>query len=646
MIVKLKKLLFLGIKREMGDFLMRSQEEGFIEFITPKGKVGRHFPPEVQRYIDAIKILRKQPLKTAYRGPGDLAYADEVATQVLELKNALEKHEEEKRFLESEIARVGPFGNFSFKDLEFIEKYGHRKIQFFCVKTSKRNEIVGDQEELLYIGTEYDLDYFLSINHQARSYPGMIEMHFDRSVGELKTHLAFVDETLHQIQAELKGFAGHIDFLREQLLERLDINALVTAKKSVSFPIEESVFSVEAWVPENKLSKIPTLIGDSAIYYEEILVESTDRIPTLMENKGPSRMGEDLVRLYDIPAATDRDPSGWVFWSFVLFFSIIVADGGYGLIFLLVTLLLRKKMAPLKGAKKRFIKLMFSLSAGCMVWGLLTTSFFGISISPKGPIGSFSPIYKLAEKKADYHLEHKDAVFKDWEKKYPQIANASSGREWLEKATEKEQSGTLYETLDEFNDNILLEIAILVGVIHICLSLLRYTGRSLANIGWVAFAVGGYLYFPLSLGATSMVHFLGLLTPQTAGAVGLQLIYFGIGSAVVLALLQKRLRGAGEVLQVVHVFSDILSYLRLYALALAATIMARTFNEMGSEIHFLIGALIILAGHSINIAIGVQSGVIHGLRLNFIEWYHYCFEGDGRLFQPLRKLKKMKLLQE
>lgn len=640
MIVKLQKLLFIGIKRDLGDFLMRSQEEGFIEFITPRGKVGRHFPPEIQRIIDAIKILRKQPLKTSYQGPGDLAYADEVAEQVLQLKNALEKHEEEKRFLEVEIARVAPFGNFSFKDIDFIEKNGHRKIQFFCVKTSKRQEVVGDQEELLYVGTDYDLDYFIAINHQARSYPGMIEMHFDRSVGELKTHLAFVEETLHQIQAELKGFAGHIDFLRDQLLERLDIHALVTAKKSVSYPLDEAVFSIEAWVPQNQISKIPALIGESAIHFEQILIENSDRIPTLMENKGTSRIGEDLVRLYDIPAATDIDPSPWVFWSFVLFFSIIVADGGYGLIFLLIAYFLKKKLTPMKEGHKRLVKLIFSLSIGCIVWGIFTTSFFGLSVSPNSWIGRYSPIYKLAEKKADYHLSQRDAVYKDWAKQYPQISNVKSGREWLEKA----KSEGRYETLDEFTDNILLEIAILVGVIHICLSLLRYVGRNLANIGWVAFAVGGYLYFPISLEATSLVHFLGIFTPQAAAAIGLQMIYFGIGSAVVIALLQKRLRGTGEILHVVHVFSDILSYLRLYALALAATIMAHTFNEMGSEIHFLIGALIILVGHVINIAIGIQSGVIHGLRLNFIEWYHYCFEGDGRLFHPLKRLKKM--LQE
>ncbi|NGX46301.1 MAG: hypothetical protein K940chlam2_01490, partial [Chlamydiae bacterium] len=98
-------------------------------------------------------------------------------------------------------------------------------------------------------------------------------------------------------------------------------------------------------------------------------------------------------------------------------------------------------------------------------------------------------------------------------------------------------------------------------------------------------------------------------------------------------------KGMGEIVQLIQVFADVLSYLRLYALALASTIMARTFNEMGLGIGLVFGAAVILVGHTINILLGTMGGVIHGLRLNFIEWYHYCFEGEGKLFNPLRKLK-------
>ena len=112
-----------------------------------------------------------------------------------------------------------------------------------------------------------------------------------------------------------------------------------------------------------------------------------------------------------------------------------------------------------------------------------------------------------------------------------------------------------------------------------------------------------------------------------------------MGLAVVLALLQKRLKGLGEISNLVQVFADVLSYLRLYALGVAGASMAATFNEMGMSVGLVFGWIIILFGHSVNILLGVMAGMIHGLRLNFIEWYHYSFEGGGRLFRPLMRLK-------
>ena len=89
----------------------------------------------------------------------------------------------------------------------------------------------------------------------------------------------------------------------------------------------------------------------------------------------------------------------------------------------------------------------------------------------------------------------------------------------------------------------------------------------------------------------------------------------------------------------ISVFADVLSYLRLYALGLSTAIMAETFNGLGQEVGLFLGALVIMAGHAITILMGLMTGTIHGLRPNFIEWYHYSFLGGGRLFRPLMCFK-------
>jgi V/A-type H+-transporting ATPase subunit I len=94
-------------------------------------------------------------------------------------------------------------------------------------------------------------------------------------------------------------------------------------------------------------------------------------------------------------------------------------------------------------------------------------------------------------------------------------------------------------------------------------------------------------------------------------------------------------------MNMVQIFGDVLSYIRLYALALAGMMVASTFNNLGISVGIIGGIFIILFGHLTNVSLSIMGGVIHGLRLNFLEWYHYSFEGGGRLFNPLR-LKKTK----
>jgi V/A-type H+-transporting ATPase subunit I len=638
MIIKVKKYLILGVKEEIDQFFERAQQEGVIEFIPPHAKKRMEMPLEIQHLFSAMKILRKLPVKKAYEGGGDLGFADEVAIKILSLKVEVERLLEEKRLLDAEIVRVAPFGDFAMDDIDFIERVGKREIQFFCMKTAK-SHATHFTDEVIFVGSEYDLDYFITINPEAKSYPNMIEMRIDRPLGELQIHLGFVKESLHQIEAELKGYAGHLDFLHAALVERMNDYHLAVAKKEVSFPLENALFAVEAWVPENKTHQLFSLIDKMAVLSEPILIEEHDRVPTYMENHGVQRIGEDLVKIYDIPAVTDKDPSGWVFWFFALFFSMIVADGGYGLVYLGLCLYLKYKYPVLTSSAKRFLKLATILSVGCILWGVVTASFFGIEISPKSWLGELSVVDHLVVDKTSYHMAQKDDVYRFWIAKHPEIATATTADQFLAGGVVIKNGHPQNEILNTFFDNILLEFSLLIGMTHIGLSLLRYLWRHWAGIGWIVFLIGGYLYFPSILKATSLVHFLGIVDKTTAPEIGLQLIYTGIGTAIFLALVQKRFKGIGEIATMVQVFADVLSYLRLYALGLAGSIMAETFNHLGEDVGLFLGFLVILVGHGVNIMLGLMAGMIHGLRLNFIEWYHYCFDGGGRLFRPLMQLK-------
>ena len=72
-----------------------------------------------------------------------------------------------------------------------------------------------------------------------------------------------------------------------------------------------------------------------------------------------------------------------------------------------------------------------------------------------------------------------------------------------------------------------------------------------------------------------------------------------------------------------------------FALALAGAIVSATINSMAGELPLFIAVILIVFAHVLNIILSIMGGVIHGLRLNFLEWYHYSFEGGGRKFTPL-----------
>ena len=184
-----------------------------------------------------------------------------------------------------------------------------------------------------------------------------------------------------------------------------------------------------------------------------------------------------------------------------------------------------------------------------------------------------------------------------------------------------------------------MEIALFVVVLNISFSLLRHLSRSAAGVGWVIALLGVYLFITKVLNSTSIIHFLNLIPKQSGYIIGQQLLTGGIIGAIILAVIQHKWSGLIDLAKPIELFADVLSYLRIYALGLAAMILANTFNEIGMNLGYVAGFCFILVGHAINIVVGSMGGTIHGLRLNFIEWYHHSFEGGGRMFDPLKLLK-------
>jgi len=635
--VDVKKYLVIGPESVRDVFFKRSQELGIMEYIR-KAPAPLEKPVEVQNFIDALHVLR-QMVPVRQEPADDYRSANVLARHVVERGHELEHLRERNRIIEKEISRIEIFGDFSPHELLELEQQTGRVFQFFFRKKNKESE-APLRPEVIYVGSAYGLDYFVSINKEKTSYDGLIEMHIDRSLGDWKQELAQNNRQIDMYETELATLAHKKRLLKQGLINTLNRHNLEDSKGRVESLLEGEIFSVEGWIPKNRIQNLQTLASELNLYVEPIAVEAEDRIPTHLENSGAGRLGEDLIGIYDTPSTSDRDPSLWVYLAFGLFFSMIVADAGYGLLILGISLWLYFKYGRKKGGfVRRFTQLSISLSIGCIIWGILVTSFFGIEFGENSKIRDFSIINWMIEKKAEYFLEKKPTSYNALVKEFPQLKSAHTSTELLRGVKNDQEGMNKYVVYNNFQGNVMMELVIFIGTIHIMLSFLRYVDKNWAGIGWVIFMIGAYLYFPSILGAVSLIHYIFHVPYEFGTLLGKYLVYAGLGIAVILAILQRRLAGLAEVMHVIQVFADVMSYLRIYALSLAGLIMASTFNRIAFSVPFYIGFLIILAGHSLNFTLALMGGVIHGLRLNFIEWYHYSFEGGGKKFNPLSLLK-------
>lgn len=635
--IDVRKYLFIGPKSEQDQFFRAAQDAGIIQFIEGAKADYHDVPLEVQNLMNAIKVLRGLPtMKQEFLV--DLEDGYKMSEEILDLKSKIENFEEEDRVIKLEMARIEVFGDFSLEDVAYVEKEAHRKMQFFFAKQGLF-ESEDLPEEVYWIDRDHGLDYFVALNHEPRQYDDMIEMRFENSLSELRERHSFIQEAVKEAEQKLKAYSKYNGYLHHVLTERMNRHNRNVALSYSKEEFSGSLFAVTGWVPENKVSEMETLVQELDIHFDEIAIEDEDSVPTYLENKGASRLGEDLVQIYDTPSVEDKDPSIWVLCFFALFFAMIIGDGGYGLVFLGVAAYLRYKTKKITAVGKRVFNLLFVLCTACVLWGVLTHSFFGFEIGMESPFRSTSLVQWLVEKKTAYHIAQNDEVYQEWIKKYPDLSNVQNPKQFLLQGAQKSNEKLTYEIYDRYSDNVMMELAILIGVIHTIISLVRYLDRNWPAVGWVFVMVGGYLFLPKMIEATTMVNYVLGISKERAASEGQIMLYGGLAVVMVLALIRDRLMGFLEITNLIQIFGDVLSYLRLYALALAGAMIGSITNEFAMNMNWFAGILLFVVGHGVNMILAVIGGVIHGLRLNFIEWYHYSFEGGGKQFAPLQRVK-------
>jgi V/A-type H+-transporting ATPase subunit I len=192
----------------------------------------------------------------------------------------------------------------------------------------------------------------------------------------------------------------------------------------------------------------------------------------------------------------------------------------------------------------------------------------------------------------------------------------------------------------------MMKITLTIGVVHIVLAnLLRAFHEKTPSgryqpVGWSLVALGGLATF---LGQGTLFATAG----PVSIIVGLLTVGFFGSDRKVESVKSGGLRifdGLAALARIVNIFSDVLSYMRLFALGLAAASLAETINSLSGQLNhavpgigLLIALLVLSIGHAINIGLGVIAGFVHGLRLNVIEFFNWGLKDEGKPFRPFKK---------
>ncbi len=583
-IVPLKKVTLFGPAAEKASSLAWLQAYGKLHLL-PLGGVSwteRAKSKEVERSRLALKYLEDCPRKRRQTEGTNETDMRAIVDGVLANKDKREALADRLDGLNKHINDLEPWGDFVWPEEGVL---GAWRLWFYVVPHYRVKEIdagliwqeVYRDHQGAYVVVIHPEEPRLGSVPAPRAHTG------STALSKLKAEREAIWVALEDLEAERESQTRWIQRLRVDHLREED---QATYQRGLAQTLErDGIFAVQGWVPSSSCAGLEDEAGARglACLFEE--VEEGERPPTLLENPKALSGGEDLIQFYQTPAYHGWDPSRVVFFSFALFFAMILSDAGYALVLGGILWLFQGRLGK-DQAGRRMVTLGWFLVGFSVLYGVFVGSYFGLS--------------------------------------------PSDG--WLKRL----------HVLDINNFDQMMMVSVGVGVVHVAMGhgvrLWQRWGspQMFVSVGWLLGIGGGFLAWR-GMGPLGS----GMMASGGVLIVGLS------GERVVRSwrdVLGNGLVGLLALSDISKAFGDILSYLRLFALGLASASLAVTFNKLAADvwvsmpgIGLVFAALILLLGHTLNFVLSMVSGVVHGLRLNVIEFFNWSLSDEGYPFQAYRK---------
>ena len=631
-ILKMKKLRICGVSEEQTQLIRQLQLLGSVEIGAPcaltdtqgvqvfcagDGKSADALLRTSARLTSALETLKHyetkkgglfaaRPEKTIGELFSDEAYAAalDTAQAVLDAQDARSRLAAEKSRLTAVRESFVPWQQLPLP----LETLGtqHTRILLGTVPAQTDLEALrakvfeaADEVQLEQISADQQSLYLLVFVHKcaaeavgaALREAGFALTTFDGVQGTAAENIRRTDEAIAACEqqdaeklAELTALAEQKSAL--QLAFDRCTQEISKAQAADRLVHSEKTFCLGGWVPCEDVGKLEALLSGFCCAWEltDPAPEEYPDVPVKLKNNKLTWPLNMVTEMYSLPAYDGVDPNPLMAPFFILFYGIMMADMGYGLLMILASIIITKKSRP-KGTSGQMFGLMFSCGISTFLMGALTGVFFGDFLPQL--VGIIDP----------------DTTFK--------------------------ALPSLFTPLD---DTITILIgAMALGFVQIV------TGMA---ISFVEKIKKGQIMDAIWEELTWWVVFAGI----ACMALGVTNIVLYVGLAMVVVGSGWSAKGFGKVTAIFgsvynHVtgyFGDILSYSRLMTLMLAGSVIASVFNTLGAIPGNVVFFLIVSAlGNGLNFALNLLSCYVHDLRLQCLEYFGKFYQDGGKPFEPL-----------
>lgn len=399
----------------------------------------------------------------------------------------------------------------------------------------------------------------------------------------LAENLAALEKERQEIEQRIAGLGGK----REALLEASDRAAIALRREEAKSRLvgTDKVFSLEGWLPADRCAALEKALEPftCAIETREPTEDEYPQVPVQLKNNKLTRPLNMVTEMYSLPAYGTLDPNPLMAPFFILFYGIMMADMGYGLLMMIASVIISKKYRP-KGTSGELFSLLGLCGISTFIMGALTGGFFGDFLTQLVAIVSPGTVFALPK---------------------------------------------LFDPLDDLTMILIGSMAL--GMVQIvtgmAISLIEKCKRKkfldafFEEITWWIVFIGIAL---LALGKGAAVLYVGcalvLLGPIVQGK--------GWGKLTgVFGSLYNHVTGY---------FGDILSYTRLMALMLAGSVIAQVFNMLAAMPGNVIAFIIIsMLGNAMNFGLNLLGCYVHDLRLQCLEFFNKFYVDGGKPFRPM-----------